>query len=87
MTIIAATNLPWGLDTAMLRRLEKRIYVPLPGRTGIKKLYEINCKNIVLDPKIDWEVIYKKSELYSGADISNVVKEASFLPIRRKIKE
>jgi ATP-dependent 26S proteasome regulatory subunit len=43
-------------------------------------------RNVILDPNINWDNIYKKSEMYSGADIANVVKEASFLPIRRKIK-
>jgi ATP-dependent 26S proteasome regulatory subunit len=42
-------------------------------------------KNIVVDPNIEWSSIYQKSEFYSGADIANVVKEASFLPIRRMI--
>jgi len=96
VTIIAATNLPWMIgtlndylikDPGVLRRLEKRIYVPLPKRSGIEKLYQINCKNIKLEEKIDWEKIYKKSKHYSGADIAIVVKDASFRPMRRKIKE
>jgi len=33
----------------MLRRLEKRIYIPLPGIEGIKRMYEINLKNVSLD--------------------------------------
>lgn len=37
------------LDNAMLRRLEKRIYIPLPGLEGVKKMYEINLKEVNLD--------------------------------------
>ena len=37
------------LDNAMLRRLEKRIYIPLPGLEGVKKMYEINLKDVNLD--------------------------------------
>jgi len=33
----------------MLRRLEKRIYIPLPGPEGVKKMYEINLKEVNLD--------------------------------------
>lgn len=40
--VLAATNRPWDLDEAMIRRLEKRIYIPLPEETGRKKLFEIN---------------------------------------------
>ena len=69
---MAATNIPWDLDAALIRRLEKRIYIPLPTETGIKKLYEINLNGLKLDPKINWDLIIKNSEFYSGADISNV---------------
>jgi katanin p60 ATPase-containing subunit A1 len=40
--VLAATNRPWDLDEAMIRRLEKRIYIPLPEDHGRKCLFEIN---------------------------------------------
>jgi len=40
--VLAATNRPWDLDEAMIRRLEKRIYIPLPEESGRKRLFEIN---------------------------------------------
>jgi katanin p60 ATPase-containing subunit A1 len=85
--VLAATNRPWDLDEAMIRRLEKRIYIPLPEETGRKRLFEINSKNIKLDSKIVWDVLIKKSKGYSGADISNVCWEASLMPMRRLLDE
>jgi katanin p60 ATPase-containing subunit A1 len=34
ITLIGATNRPWDLDDAILRRLEKRVYIPLPSEIG-----------------------------------------------------
>ena len=44
--ILAATNRPWDLDEAILRRLEKRIYMPLPSGKSRKKLFENNLKHL-----------------------------------------
>jgi len=40
--VLAATNRPWDLDEAIRRRLEKRVYIPLPTAAGRKRLFEIN---------------------------------------------
>lgn len=45
ITVIAATNRPWDLDEAIRRRLEKRIYIPLPTEIGRRELLRINLKN------------------------------------------
>ncbi|CAD8191998.1 unnamed protein product [Paramecium octaurelia] len=84
---LAATNRPWDLDEALIRRLERRIYIPLPSVTGRKVLFEINLHSLKLSPNINWDQLVNRSDGYSGADIANVCREASMLPMRRKLKE
>ena len=84
--VLAATNRPWDLDEALRRRLEKRIYIPLPSGVGRKELFKINLKDIKMDDNIDWDILVGKCEGYSGADISNVCREAAMMPLRKKLK-
>mmetsp|Transcript_14487 Transcript_14487/g.14101 ORF Transcript_14487/g.14101 Transcript_14487/m.14101 type:complete len:133 (-) Transcript_14487:137-535(-) len=84
--VLAATNRPWDLDEAIRRRLEKRIYIPLPTENGRKELFKINLKGIRTEEDVDWNILYKATDGYSGADISNVCREAAFMPMRKKLQ-
>lgn len=53
--MLAATNRPWDLDEALLRRLEKRIYIPLPNKNGRKALFDINLSELEKEDNIDWD--------------------------------
>ena len=44
--VLAATNYPWDLDEALRRRLEKRVYIPLPTCEGIRHLLQIACREV-----------------------------------------
>lgn len=44
MVVLAATNFPWDIDEALRRRLEKRIYIPLPEKEERLELLNINLK-------------------------------------------
>ena len=46
--VLAATNRPWDIDEAIRRRLEKRIYIPLPTDKGRLELFKINLKTVEL---------------------------------------
>ncbi|KAJ8956693.1 hypothetical protein NQ318_014048 [Aromia moschata] len=68
--VLAATNFPWDIDEALRRRLEKRIYIPLPTLDGREALLKINLREL---------------NGFSGADITNVCRDASMMSMRRKI--
>ena len=83
--VLGATNLPWDLDDALRRRFEKRIYIPLPNSVGRREMFRINFKGIKLSNDIDIDTLVKKTEGYSGHDISSVCREASLMNMRRKL--
>ena len=86
--IIGATNRPQEIDDAFVRRLSKRLYIPLPNKVSRKQLimrvlekerknnnkYDINEDDI--------NDIINRTKGYSGSDLINVCKEAAMMPIR-----
>ena len=85
VTVMAATNRPWDLDDALRRRFEKRVYIPLPNEKGRLQLFNLNLKKIEVDKNINYDKLVKLTDGYSGADICNVCREASFMPMRREL--
>ncbi|KAK1805539.1 hypothetical protein P4O66_019843 [Electrophorus voltai] len=84
--VLAATNFPWDIDEALRRRLEKRIYIPLPSAKGRVELLKINLKELDLADDVDMDKIAEQMEGYSGADITNVCRDASLMAMRRRIE-
>ncbi|XP_026399642.1 katanin p60 ATPase-containing subunit A-like 2 isoform X2 [Papaver somniferum] len=85
--VLAATNLPWELDAAMLRRLEKRILVPLPEPEARKAMFEELLPAVCEAEDLPYDLLIEKTEGYSGSDIRLVCKEAAMQPLRRVMKE
>lgn len=83
--VLAATNFPWDIDEALRRRLEKRIYIPLPNKDGREALLRINLREVKLDPDVNLKEVAARLKGYSGADITNVCRDASMMSMRRKI--
>jgi len=81
--VLAATNLPWELDMALLRRLEKRILVPLPTSTARARIIETVLPRNRVAPSLDYAQIAERAEGYSGSDLVLVCKEAAMRPLRR----
>lgn len=78
MLIIGATNMPWDVDSAFKRpgRFDKIIFVPPPDIKARGKIFELKLKERPVE-EINYEVLAKLTELYSGADIDNVVEVAT----------
>ncbi|VFQ58795.1 unnamed protein product [Cuscuta campestris] len=81
--VLAATNLPWELDAAMLRRLEKRILVPLPEPEARKAMFEELLPSASDGDILPYDLLVEKTEGYSGSDIRLLCKEAAMQPLRR----
>jgi katanin p60 ATPase-containing subunit A1 len=81
--VLAATNTPWDLDEALRRRLEKRVYIPLPSAVGRRELFRINMRGVSLGDDVDVETLADETEGYSGADIANVARDAAMMSVRR----
>lgn len=96
--VLAASNFPWEIDEALRRRLEKRIYIPLPDLEGRKKLFELNLRTVKLATDVDLDQLAETTEGYSGSgrlkaevahivflDITSVCRDAAMMSIRKLI--
>jgi katanin p60 ATPase-containing subunit A1 len=83
--VLAATNFPWDIDEALRRRLEKRIYIPLPDRAARAALVNINVSGVEVADDVDFDALSESMDGYSGDDITNVCRDAAMCGMRRKI--
>jgi katanin p60 ATPase-containing subunit A1 len=65
--------------------LEKRVYIPLPTAKGREAIFNINLRNIAINPDVDYKKLVQMTEGYSGADLANVCRDAAMEPMRRKL--
>eukprot|EP00177_Eucheuma_denticulatum_P005772 GFKZ01010535.1.p1 GENE.GFKZ01010535.1~~GFKZ01010535.1.p1 ORF type:complete len:280 (-),score=50.59 GFKZ01010535.1:502-1341(-) len=81
--LLGATNIPWGLDDALLRRMERRVYIPLPDARARARMFEIHLGETPhsLEPG-DFLELAQMAEGYSGADIGILVRDAIMQPVR-----
>jgi vacuolar protein-sorting-associated protein 4 len=81
--VLAATNIPWGLDSAIRRRFERRIYIPLPeaaARVAMFRIHLGETPHELTDEDL-WE-LGEATEMYSGSDINVVVRNAMMESVR-----
>ncbi len=86
--IIAATNRPDILDSALLRpgRFDRQVIVDLPDLIGRKQIIKIHTKNIPLNKNVDINTIAKSIPGFSGADIANLINEAALYAAKKNLK-
>lgn len=79
--ILAATNRPDILDTAILRpgRFDRTVVVQMPDREGRMKILKVHSKGKTFAEDVDMELISKKTVGYSGADLENLLNEAAIM--------
>ena len=83
--IIAATNRPDVLDSALLRpgRFDRQIYVDLPDLNGREQILRVHAKKINLAENVDLAIIARGTPGLSGADLANLLNEGALLAARR----
>ena len=82
--VIAATNREDVLDPALLRagRFDRTITVNLPDKKGREAIFKVHARNKLIDPKVDFAQLAKRTVGFSGADIENILNEAAILAVR-----
>jgi len=88
ITVIAATNRPDMLDTALLRpgRFDRVLLVRGPTKQGRLQILNIHTKKMPLAKDVNLDLIAEKTEGYVGADLENLVREAAIIALRENIE-
>lgn len=72
------------MDAAIRRRFQKRIYIPLPDEEARATMFKIHFgKEGHTLTEEDYRFLASKTDLYSGSDISSMVKQALMIPVKR----
>lgn len=83
--IMIATNRPFDIDEAILRRLPRRLLVDLPVEEDRKAILDIHLKGEELEESVSLEKIAKNTPFYSGSDLKNVSVAAALACVREEI--
>ncbi len=84
--IIAATNRPDVLDTALLRpgRFDRQVIVDAPDFKGRLEILKVHARNKKINPSVSIEAIARRTPGFTGADLANLLNEAAILTARRR---
>ena len=82
--VIAATNRPDVLDKALLRpgRFDRQVYVGLPDIRGREQILKVHGRKVPLDESVELSILARGTPGFSGADLANLVNEASLFAAR-----
>lgn len=81
--VLGATNTPWDLDPAIRRRFEKRVYIPLPEARARAVMFRNTIGSTPNSlTEADYAMLADETEGFSGSDISVLVRDALYEPVR-----
>lgn len=82
--ILAATNRPESLDSALLRpgRFDRRVPVELPDLKGREDILKVHAKKIKVGDNVDYNKVARMASGASGAELANIVNEAALRAVR-----
>ncbi|MDQ1689644.1 MAG: cell division protease FtsH [Frankiaceae bacterium] len=85
IVVMGATNRPDILDPALMRpgRFDRHITIDRPDAVGRERIIKIHAVGKPIAPEVDFAKIARKTPGFTGADLANVVNEATLLTIRR----
>jgi cell division protease FtsH len=86
VVVLAATNRPDVLDSALLRpgRFDRRVAVQAPDRSGRREILEVHTRSIPLAADVDLDALAASTPGMVGADLANLANEAALLAARRE---
>jgi cell division protease FtsH len=89
VVVLAATNRPDVLDSALLRpgRFDRRVTVQAPDRTGRREILEVHTRSIPLALTVELDALAASTPGMVGADLANLANEAALLAARREHKQ
>ncbi|XP_044485331.1 putative cell division cycle ATPase [Mangifera indica] len=85
--VLAATNRPFDLDEAIIRRFERRIMVGLPSVENREKILRTLLTKERVAEGLDFKELATMTEGYSGSDLKNVCTTAAYRPVRELIQQ
>lgn len=85
--VLAATNRPFDLDEAIIRRFERRIMVGLPSTENREKILRTLLAKEKVDLGLDIKELATMTEGYSGSDLKNLCTTAAYRPVRELIRQ
>ncbi|KAH9554716.1 hypothetical protein CY35_08G077200 [Sphagnum magellanicum] len=85
--VLAATNRPWELDEAILRRLPRAFEVGMPDKQQRASILKVILKGEDVAENLDIDRLASLCDGYSGSDLSDLCKQAAYLPIRDLLEE
>lgn len=85
--ILGATNRPFDLDDAVIRRLPRRIYIDLPDAQNRMKILKILLAKENLESEFGFDELANATEGYSGSDLKNLCIAAAYRPVHELLEE